>query len=102
MIRDMLIAATVEDSFLDVRDGVGPRIQIGFDAPCLNTDHVRGIVKDVFSVLGRVDQRNELRWELFADRPGLPFRSPSPKRSQAPLFEFRGFRLRLSEQSALP
>src|SRR5262249_47478766 len=77
-------------------------IRVGLDARCLNREHVRGMGKYVTELVTRLPQHVPVRWELFADRPDLPFHTPKAGHVSVHVFDCRGYRFHAWEQWALP
>lgn len=77
-------------------------MRIGIDARCLNTAHLRGMGKYVRNLLAAADQLGDVEWQLYAERPDLPFHVPPLERATAQRFEIPGWRIQSWEQWALP
>lgn len=77
-------------------------ILVGVDARCLNTDHLRGMGKYVSECISHVDASQQLRWQLFGDRPETAFHQPPGVSATIELFDFKGYRFHTWEQMGLP
>lgn len=78
------------------------KIRIGMDARCLNTAHLRGMGKYVFSVLNELRTDDEIAWTLFAERKMVPLHVPAGLDARSKFFDLKGYRFHTWEQFGLP
>lgn len=72
------------------------------DARCLNVPHLRGMGKALLEVVCGMQSHSPHRWELYADRPDLPFHAPPAEGVRAEVVPQRGYRFHAWEQYWLP
>lgn len=77
-------------------------LQVGVDARCLNTPHVRGMGKYVSEMLAHVASSTDIQWHFFGDRPESDFQTPVGVKGTVDLFNVRGYRFHAWEQIGLP
>jgi glycosyltransferase involved in cell wall biosynthesis len=76
--------------------------RVAVDARCLNVPHLRGMGKALLEVVCGMRRHSPHRWELYADRPDLPFHEPPAEGVRAEVVAQRGFRFHAWEQYWLP
>jgi glycosyltransferase involved in cell wall biosynthesis len=79
-----------------------PAIQVGIDARCLNTRHVRGMGKYVLEMLSHATGEEHIRWRLLGDRSDMPLHCPAHLPAEIELFDWKGYRFKTWEQFGLP
>jgi glycosyltransferase involved in cell wall biosynthesis len=75
---------------------------VAVDARCLNVPHLRGMGKALHELVRGVQRLRPLCWELYADRPDLPFHAPAVEGARVGVVAQRGYRFHAWEQFWLP
>lgn len=77
-------------------------MRVAIDARDLNRHHLRGQGKYTFEIISRLGRFQPVQWELFGDRPDLPFHCPEVDDCKVRLFDQRGYRFHAWEQFYFP
>jgi alpha-1,3-rhamnosyl/mannosyltransferase len=78
------------------------KLRVAVDARCLNRVHLRGMGRYLREVVTDRAAGEQVEWELFADRPDLPFHFPERAGVRTEVFGCRGCRFHAWDQFAFP
>src|SRR6188472_626039 len=80
----------------------GRKLRVAVDARALNRPHLRGMGKYLLELIRHSKVAQSIEWQLFSDRPDLPFHQPREAGVSVRITDVPGYRIHAWEQCYLP
>ena len=80
----------------------GRKLRVAVDARELNRPHLRGMGKYLLELIRHSKVAQSIEWQLFSDRPDLPFHQPPEPGVSIRITDVPGYRIHAWEQGFLP
>jgi alpha-1,3-rhamnosyl/mannosyltransferase len=80
----------------------GRKLRVAVDARELNRPHLRGMGKYLLELIRHSKVAQSIEWQLFSDRPDLPFHQPREAGVSVRITDVPGYRIHAWEQCYLP